>query len=197
MPTDDREIRSMAVFSESNLADPSASIVDPAWLQTCPSDIQAVYGYWKSKAAGRRMPARADIEPFDLVPFLPSIMLVDVFPGPERIDTTGSRRWHYVYRLVGTLEVAVRGMDPTGRSVATHAFGQFADLALKNYDTVVEAAAPLLDRSEEFSPDHSLADLDAIFLPLSDDGQNVNMVLVYTVQERFEPHLKPLLGSGT
>jgi hypothetical protein len=187
MSTDDRKVPSAKILSEGDLPDRSRMIVDPAWLPTCSSDIQAIYGYWKSKAAGRRMPARADISPFDLVPFLPSIILVDVLPGDERPGRTRSSQWRYVYRLVGTLEVTVRGMDPTGRDVATHAFGQDPELALRNYDTVVEKAAPLLDRSEEYSLDRSLADLDAIFLPLSDDGVNVNMVLVYTVQERFCP----------
>jgi hypothetical protein len=188
MSTRDREIASKKSSSPGNFPERSGGIADPAWLSTCTSDIQAVYAYWKSKAGDRRMPARADIEPFDLVPYLPSIMLVDVLAEPERPYTaTTSPRRRYVYRLVGTLEVAVRGMDPTGRSVATHAFGQDPQLALRNYDAVVEQAGPLLDRSEEMSFDQSFADLDAIFLPLSNDGVNVNMVLVYTVQERFCP----------
>ncbi len=158
-------------------------ITEPAWLARCAPDLQAVYAYWKSKAGDRRMPARADIDPAELVPYLPSIMLVDVWPPLE--GARGSGRHRYVYRLVGTREVAMRGTDPTGQNVETHAFGQDPGLALRNYDRVVQRAEPLLDQSEELSPDRSMVDLDAIFLPLSDDGIHVNIVLVYTVQERF------------
>ncbi len=157
-----------------------SNIADPDWISSCSPDIKAVYSYWKSKADGRRMPARADIDPLDLVPYLPSIMLVHV--GPRTPGTTTSPGRDYTYRLVGTREVAVRGSDPTGQSVATHAFGHDPGLALKNYDAVVQSAEPLLDRSEEVSADGWMRDLDAIFLPLSDDGSSVNMVLVYTVQ---------------
>jgi hypothetical protein len=110
-----------------------------------------------------------------------------VLPPLNASDGLVSPHHHFLYRLVGTREVEVRGMDPTGRSVATHAFGHEAGLALKNYETVVREAGPIIDRSEEFSPDRSLADLDAIFLPLSNDAINVNMILVYTHQERFRP----------
>jgi hypothetical protein len=186
MSSYDRESAATEAFSRDPVPEGSCAITDPAWLSTCASDIRAIYFYWKSKAAGRRMPARADIEPFDLVAYLPSIMLVDVFPEAVQPDTPGAPpQRRYVYRLVGTLEVTVRGMDPTGKSVATHSFGQDPELALRNYNAVVDQAEPVLDRSEEMSLDRSLADLEAIFLPLSNDGVNVNMVLVYTVQERF------------
>ncbi len=176
MTTYDRGIEARGTLAEPR-------IIDPEWLASCPPDIQAVYAYWKLKAGNRRMPSRADIDPADLIPYLPSIMLVDVWPGDAR---DGSRH-DYVYRLVGTREVAMRGSDPTGQRVATHSFGHDPELAFKNYDAVVRHAEPLLDRSEEFSPDRRMADLDAIFLPLSTDGMNVNMILVYTVQESFWP----------
>jgi hypothetical protein len=154
-------------------------IVDPDWLSTCADDIQTVYAYWKSKAGLRRMPARADIDPVDLVPYLPSIMLVDVHaPSPEEPTLA-----HYVYRLVGTREVEMRGADPTGKPVATHCYGGMRDLALQNYDTVVRTRAPVLDCNDEDVQIHDrYEDLDCIFLPLSGDGERVDMVLVYTVQ---------------
>jgi hypothetical protein len=52
------------------------------------------------------MPSRADIDPTEIVPFLPGIMLVDVVADERR----------FVYRLVGTREVAMRGRDPTGKT---------------------------------------------------------------------------------
>jgi hypothetical protein len=155
---------------------------DPDWLAAAAADIQTVYRYWKDKAGARRMPARRDIDPVDLVPFLPSIMLVDVCtPAPE--SGNAAAHGHYVYRLVGTREVEMRGSDPTGKPVATHALGGMTDLALQNYDTVVRTRMPLFDRNEEDVQIHErLRDLDSVLLPLSSDGDRVDMVLVYTVQ---------------
>src|SRR3954471_8865936 len=79
--------------------------------------VRAVYEYWRGKAAGRAMPYRADIDPAELKPVLPALMLVDVVPDPRR----------FVYRLVGTHEVAGRGRDPTGLSVAEAFYGASAE----------------------------------------------------------------------
>jgi hypothetical protein len=158
-------------------------IVDPDWLSAASPDIQAVYAYWKAKGGNRRMPARADIDPADIVPYLPSIMLVDVgMPTPDSVAAEPARG-HYVYRLVGTREVEMRGSDPTGKPVATHGLGGMTDLALQNYDTVVRTRAPLLDGNEEdIQLNDRYLDLECVFLPLSSDGDRVDMVLVYTVQ---------------
>ncbi|WP_374655268.1 PAS domain-containing protein [Dongia sp.] len=150
---------------------------DPDWLGEVHPDIVTVYRYWREKAAGRVMPARADIDPADLVRYLPSLMLVDVVPGAERP--------HYTYRLVGTREVAVRGSDPTGKPVATHCFGRSAADAFENYDRVVASRAPRIDRAHLLSFDAMILDGDKLFLPLSGDGLHVDMILVFTVQEKL------------
>jgi hypothetical protein len=169
------ELRSEAPSARAGLD----QIVDPDWLSTRSDDLRAVYAYWKSKAGNRRMPARADIDPIDLVPYLPSIMLVDVH-APSQGEPALAR---YVYRLVGTREVEMRGSDPTGKPVATHCYGGMRDLALQNYDTVIRTRAPVLDCNEDDIQIHDrYEDLDCIFLPLSSDGERVDMVLVYTVQ---------------
>jgi len=159
------------------------STVDPDWLPAAAEETRAVYAYWKAKAGGQRMPARADIDPLDIVPFLPSTMLVDVRTPPLESVDAGPVPGHYVYRLVGTLEVEMRGADPTGKPVATHGFGGMTYLALRNYDTVTRTRAPLLDFNEDdIQLSDRYRDLESIFLPLSGDGARVDMVLVYTVQ---------------
>ena len=55
--------------------------------------------YWEEKRRGRLMPSRADIDPLELRRYLPGIILIDVVDDARR----------YVYRLVGTREVAMRG----------------------------------------------------------------------------------------
>ncbi len=157
---------------------------EPDWLATTSDDIQALYRYWKTKAGRRRMPARRDIDPADLVSLLPSIMLVDVLAQPQ--DGACPAHGHYAYRLVGTREVEMRGADPTGKPVATHGLGGMTELALGNYDKVVRTKRPFLDRNEDgIQVHHKFQDLDCAFFPLSSDGEQVDMVLVYTVQREL------------
>jgi hypothetical protein len=47
----------------------------------------AIHGfdaYWRTKARGRRMPARADIDPAEIKPLLPDIVLLNVEWDPFR-----------------------------------------------------------------------------------------------------------------
>ena len=95
-----------------------------------------MYTYWLVKCGDRRMPARKDIDPTELLPqLLPGICLVEV--------VTDTRR--YVYRLVGTADTEVRGHDPTGKSVLEGYFGPSAEQVLKSYDQVLSTRAPFLD----------------------------------------------------
>jgi hypothetical protein len=133
-------------------------------------DIVAFYAYWDGKRRGRRMPSRADIDPAEIVPFLPGIMLVDVVADARR----------FVYRLVGTREVAMRGRDPTGKSVAEGFYGASAEASMTSYQDVVARRALRLERREFTTPDGRYGREQVILLPLSDDDARVNMILVYT-----------------
>ena len=133
-------------------------------------DIVAFYAYWDRKRRGRDMPARADIDPLEIVPLLPGIMLIDVVADARR----------FVYRLVGTREVAMRGRDPTGRSVAEGFFGASAAASIASYQDVADRRAPRLERREFTTPEGRYGREQVILLPLSDDGAHVTKIVVYT-----------------
>jgi hypothetical protein len=132
--------------------------------------VLAVRHYWEEKRRGRRMPSRADIDPFELKPYLPGLILIDVVDDPRR----------YVYRLVGTREVAMRGKDPTGRSMIDGFFAADLDSALAIPDQVVRTRAPLYIHRSFTAPDGRVGDEDLIMLPLSADGERVTMIMGYT-----------------
>jgi hypothetical protein len=143
----------------------------PDFPASCHPDTIAMHDYWRAKCGVRSMPARSDIDPVDMPRrLLPFISLVDVVPDERR----------YVYRLVGTGDVEVRGQDPTGRSVLEGFFAPHAEDALTCYDRVVATRAPLIDPVPFFAPNGKYVMEETIFLPLSDDGISVNKVLVFT-----------------
>ena len=126
--------------------------------------------YWESKRAGRIMPARADIKPSDMKEHLGWIILLDALP-----DFADFR-----YRTIGTRVTQYFLADSTGKTV-TEAFGAYGDAVIKGVIAVHRKAA--LDKIvvRAFGGagwlGRSFLDFDALYLPLSDDGQTANMVL--------------------
>jgi hypothetical protein len=152
-----------------------------ALIAECHPRVLAVVAYWRRKAGARRMPSRADIDPGELKPYLARLTLVDVVPDARR----------FVYRLVGTEDVAVRGSDPTGRSVGEAYFGPTAEEAFAHYQYVVDHRAPYCYRGEFGAPDGAIEEEDVVFLPLSEDGENVNMILVFYHDYNDQPRVEP------
>jgi hypothetical protein len=138
-----------------------------------PAGLLPVYRYWESKCHGRSMPRRSDIDPAEIVPLLPRLMIVDVVDDERR----------YVYRLVGTREVDARGRDPTGRPVGEAFIGSSREKVLANYDRVVLTRRPHVDVGAVVTVQDRLDDSHVIFLPISEDGLKVSQILVYTVFE--------------
>jgi hypothetical protein len=137
--------------------------------ERCRPGTLAVYRYWDGKRAGRLMPSRRDIDPVEMKPWLAQMQLVDVHHNPRRL----------VYRLVGELDVSFRGYNPTGRTVEECGIGLSLEETLKNYDVVITERRPLYDWSDYLSKSGYLKGQEGLLLPLSDDGETVNMVLTY------------------
>jgi hypothetical protein len=140
------------------------------WQSSCHPDIRTILAYWQSKCRGRIMPSRIDIDPAELVALLPYIILVDVVDDNRR----------FVYRLVGTGEVQVRGNDPTGKPVADAYFAANAEEALKNYEAVCATREPLYEEDNFQVVDRYIGEAN-LFLPLSDDDKTVNKIMVFSV----------------
>jgi hypothetical protein len=146
------------------------TIRDIEELKSYGANLRLIYAYWAGKRGSRSMPRRADIDPTEIPPqLLPGVMLVDVVPDSRR----------YVYRLVGTMEAEVRGYDPTGKSVGEAYFGENAEDGMKCYDRVVEARAPVLDPQPFLERRRGYKGAESLFLPLSNDGVAVNMIMVF------------------
>jgi len=141
----------------------------PDLLAGCHRTLRNLYDYWNARRGTRLMPARGDLDPIDLKPVLPLLMLIDVVPDERR----------YVYRLVGTADVQVRGHDPTGKSVIEGFFGPSVEDALSCYDRVVATKAPVLDPVPFTATNGRYATEETMFLPLSDDGTSVNKIIVF------------------
>jgi len=126
-----------------------------------------VLAYWEERRGSRRMPARRDLDPVDLAAVLPHLQLIDVVP-PDR----------FRYRLLGTALVDALGHDYTGRFVDELLLDTGrADLITRVFSTVRDAARPVFLQARYFTAKNVDFMANRIYLPLSDNEGEVNMML--------------------
>jgi hypothetical protein len=175
-------------FGDQRMTDQFPGSEDPglgaALAQADPS-LARMYEYWRARRGNRLLPLHGDIDPVDFAKYLQSVMLVDVVSG-------AAGEPDFVYRLVGTREVAERGQDPTGERVAIAYRGPSAEDALHCYRTVVETRRPHVDLTPFSIAGRYTRDVGNIFLPFSADGRRVTRILVYTVFERERAVHEPM-----
>jgi hypothetical protein len=130
--------------------------------------LRTLYSYWREKRGGRAMPARLDIEPTEIPTLLPIVGLTDVVDGGAR----------FRYRLLGTEIVEMTGTDPTGRYLDEGLpDGGYADYLIGLFREVAEARRALYGESDLPGGDRIERQVRRLLLPLSSDGQAVDMIL--------------------
>lgn len=151
------------------------------FLNDCPEEISSIYRYWERARGERRMPRRTDIDPAGFKSHLPGILLVDI----EGTDARGIGIFRY--RVVGTGEVTLRGHDPTGKLVREGFFGPSLEDVIGTYEMVRRDRSFLYDPLEYVAPNGRWCCECTIFLPLSEDGDTVSQILVYSVARERRP----------
>lgn len=126
--------------------------------------------YWDMKRGNRPMPSRHDIRPSEMKEHLGWILMIEVFP-----DLSDFR-----YKLIGTLVTQYFLTDATGMTV-TEAFERRGTAATKAVKAILRKTArdkvPVRSFGEAGWIAPGYEQFDALYLPLSDDGETVNMIL--------------------
>jgi hypothetical protein len=122
--------------------------------------------YWEHKRGARFAPARADIEPLDMVQVLPRIMLADVSYEPLE----------FRYRLSGTGIARVHGAEPTGLQPRELEPAEYGALIDSHYRQCVTERRPFLHLII-LDTTHRARAYARLLLPLSSDGERVTMLM--------------------
>lgn len=135
--------------------------------------------YWIAKRRGRTMPARADIRPSELKEHLGWVIMVDVLPDAR----------DFRYRLIGTLVTEYFLAESTGKTV-TEAFEKMGQPVVKGVQklmrTTVHEKVPVYAWGDADTIAPGFEAYEALFLPLSDNGADVNVLLHAFVFNRPE-----------
>lgn len=126
-----------------------------------------LYAYWQEVRGSRRAPARADIDPSRIVPVLPNIAIFDVEDSPRR----------YRIRLMGTRNVSWYGADPTGCYLDELDIGDDRADLFDLLDRVVALGVPGHISGEYTKLDGRTLRYERLFMPLSNDGTRIDMLL--------------------
>jgi hypothetical protein len=138
--------------------DPTHQISDPR--------LRRLYQYWIDRRGDRRFPARSDIDPIEFSYALGSIMLIDVLRDPLRFRV----------RLHGSDLVSRDAHDLTGKLLDDLPRTDFNLLVIERCNSLVATGEPTLVHLDRML-DGRHRRYEAIWLPLSDDGSNVTMLL--------------------
>ena len=139
--------------------DPELKFHDPHPLE--------LLDYWNAKRGARAMPSRADVDPVELKAHLGSLVLIDVEHDPFRLR----------YRLIGEKITRAMARDNSGRYYDEIYSEALLGSIYKSFEWILAHKAPLRSFGEAFYPDKNHYRYEIINLPLSDDGEVVNMVL--------------------
>ena len=144
---------SRSAFDEADVRDPR---------------LRRLYAYWKAKAGARRMPARKDLDPLEMKEWLGNLILVE-FPTGKFIE--------YRYRLEGTNIEQFYNARRTGRGIEAMTAESERKSVLPQWEIVFDQGRPAYYESDIWSSEGKLARQIKLLLPLSDDGEHVNMIL--------------------
>lgn len=129
--------------------------------------LRQLYDFWDAKRGGREMPGRRDFDPLELRWILGNVLLLDVLRDPP-----GFR-----FRVHGTNLAQRAGFDMTGKTMDEYPDPEYAKVALRSFSTAVETRRPFA-RINERTIEGRAYGYEALHLPLSSDGEHVDMLLV-------------------
>jgi len=151
------------------------SEIEPARFESAPCVF--LRDYWERKRKDRPMPSRADISPAEIKEHLGWIMILDVLPGGR----------DFRYRLIGTLVVQYFSTDATAKTVR-EAFAPNGDVVAETVNAIFENVARekvvMRTAGDAGWLARGMEEFEAIYLPLSDDGETVTHILHAFVCDR-------------
>jgi hypothetical protein len=137
-------------------------------LQITNPRLRRLYDYWCERRRGRRYPGRSDVDPLDLTFLLGNLILVDVIAGEPLT---------FYIRLHGTNLSERSGYELTGKMLSDLPVGEYRAQATASFTTVATTGEPLHGHRDRIL-DGKLRQYEALILPLSKEGNRVDMLMV-------------------
>jgi hypothetical protein len=135
--------------------------------------LRRLLAHWLHMRGRRRMPARADFDPLAVSYALGYISLIEVHHDPMR----------FRFRLDGTKQVELFGVDCTGRYLDEAMPADHAALAAASFSEAVQLRVPCYHR-RHISFHERLIEYEVVILPFSNDGERVDLLMTGIVPDQ-------------
>lgn len=152
-------------------------------LQSFDPRLRRFYAYWNQRRGARAFPSRRDLDPADFTYILGYVMLIEVQHAPQR----------FRFRLHGSELVRHGGYDMTGKTIDDLPGEENKRALLERCLSLLAERRPQLVRSDRTLDGRPMR-YEAIWVPLSEDGQAINM-LMRALAYLDPPPSKPGLSS--
>jgi hypothetical protein len=129
--------------------------------------LKALEAYWRSRKHGDILPTRRDIDPWEMRAFLTHVFLISVTQNPMRF-------W---FRSVGGGITDSYGENLTGKYVDEIDLDDMQKEVIADYKAAALEARPVYSRCEYVKDDQRHLRYERLLLPLSSDGETVDMLL--------------------
>lgn len=134
--------------------------------------IRALFDYWQKIHPEAGLPGRQHFDPMDIPQLLPNIWMIDVKQEPLC----------FRFRLVGTEIVKFTGRDATGLSLGEVYPEYKTTNAYRLHCNCVQSGEPAYRKSGVLSnPGREHIEAERIYLPLAENGERVDILLVMTL----------------
>lgn len=134
---------------------------------TCDLNVRAL-DYWNKQRGDRAMPARADLDPADIVNILPNVILLDVKAEP--LD--------FRYRLIGTAITNNLNTNLSGQWMRDIPYQAPPSLIHGACRRVFEERHPISSNIPYVGPNKDFFAAEDVIMPLSVDGKTINMLFI-------------------
>lgn len=136
-------------------------------------NLQRLYDYWTLKCGIRKMPSRDDIDPLDITYIFGNVTLVDVIEGEAP---------RFRIRLLGTNLAQRAGYELTGKILDELPATEFRTLVEQRWNEVAGSGVALKCGRDAVFDERSYR-YKSVILPLSPDGEAVNMLMVALIYD--------------
>lgn len=130
--------------------------------------LRRLYRDWSERRRGRAMPSRADFDILDLGYILGDLNLLDVLYAPLR----------FRFRVHGSNAVARLGFDLMGKTIDGYPDADYRRIVREHFGAVVQSKAPKRIVRDPYRIRDRVLRWEGLILPLSADGNTVNMLLL-------------------
>jgi len=131
--------------------------------------LREIFDFWAERCGGRAMPLRQDIDPIDMRPWLPHLLLADILGDEHDLR----------FRVIGTWIANRVGRDDSGKTMREIGLNGPRQHILDSYLKVAESGLPhrsagaFYDRSQV----RDYLQAERLLLPVSRTGSGCDIVL--------------------